>query len=94
MICQKCQKEFSTEDKISFRASCPHCGADWHTCIHCDFFDSSVYNECRETSAERVVDKEKANYCDYFVIRKSGSSLSQSNPSQEAKKKLDELFRK
>jgi hypothetical protein len=34
----------------------------------CKFFDPKVYNECHETNAERIVDKEKANFCDYFVL--------------------------
>ena len=34
----------------------------------CQFYDQKAYNECRETSADRVQDKEKANFCDYFKI--------------------------
>jgi hypothetical protein len=39
-----------------------------HCCRMCKFFDPKVYNECHETNAERIVDKEKANFCDYFVL--------------------------
>jgi hypothetical protein len=35
----------------------------------CFFYDPQVYNECKETNAERVVEKEKANYCDYFLLK-------------------------
>jgi hypothetical protein len=34
----------------------------------CSFYDSKVYNECRESNAERIVDKEKSNFCDYFSL--------------------------
>jgi hypothetical protein len=32
----------------------------------CKFYDVRVYNECKESNADRVVDKEKSNFCDYF----------------------------
>lgn len=92
MICHKCNKKLTTSEKISFREDCPSCGADLHVCLNCDFYDTSVYNECRETSAERVVDKEKANLCEYFVVRSSNQNTT-SVPS-DAKKKLEELFKK
>ncbi len=34
----------------------------------CTFYDLKVYNECRESNADRIVDKEKANFCDYFNL--------------------------
>ena len=34
----------------------------------CIFFDPKSYNECKEPSAELVLEKEKANFCDHFRI--------------------------
>ena len=51
---------------MSFREECPHCKADLHVCFNCRFYDESAYNECRESSAEKVEDKERNNYCEYF----------------------------
>ena len=34
----------------------------------CKFYDESAYNSCKENQAERIVEKEKANYCDYYVL--------------------------
>lgn len=65
VICFSCQKESDVGDKMSFREECS-CGADLHSCKCCAFFDPKTYNECRETSADVVRDKERANYCDYF----------------------------
>jgi hypothetical protein len=47
---------------------CPDCLSDIRTCRMCQFYDPQSYNECREPSADRVKDKEKANFCDYFKI--------------------------
>jgi hypothetical protein len=51
------------------------------------------YNECREPQAERVVDKEKSNFCDFFTPRRSGAAAGA--PSKDdLLKKLDDLFKK
>jgi hypothetical protein len=57
----------------------------------CKFFDSRVYNECTEPNAERVVDKEKANFCDYFTLSAGGSN----GPTKEdLLNSADALFKK
>jgi hypothetical protein len=68
MLCYKCGKETGLKKFVGRRDECPHCLTDAHVCKNCQFYDVKVYNECSESSAERVVDKEKANFCDQFVI--------------------------
>src|SRR4051812_2326680 len=46
--------------------TCPKCGRDTRTCRGCVHHDRSLNNECRETQAERVLEKERSNFCDYF----------------------------
>ncbi|GAB0056660.1 hypothetical protein SIID45300_00968 [Candidatus Magnetaquicoccaceae bacterium FCR-1] len=46
---------------------CPSCSKDARVCLNCRFHDPGSYNECRETVAERVVDKEKNNFCEDFM---------------------------
>ena len=58
----------------------------------CSFYDPKAYNECREPNADRIVDKEKANFCDYYKI--GGGS---SDPDKERKEQLAKaaaLFKK
>jgi hypothetical protein len=69
--CHSCQALNRRPDKIGFRDECEKCGADLHACKSCDFYDPKVYNECRETSADVVREKERANYCDYYQPRKA-----------------------
>lgn len=92
MLCQNCKKPVDTSQKIGFHEDCPSCGADLHVCMNCDFYDTSVYNECREPAAERVLEKSRANYCEYFVPKVSNQGSS--TPQSDAKKKLEELFKK
>ena len=82
-------------EKVLKKDTCPNCNTDLHCCRNCRFFDPSVHNQCRETQAEWVQQKDKANYCDYFaastrvdLTRKSGVS------SEDARKKWDTLFKK
>ena len=39
----------------------------------CEYYDPHSYNECREPIAERVLDKEKANFCDSFRLNHTES---------------------
>jgi len=57
----------------------------------CKFYDPKVYNECIEVNAERIVDKEKANFCDYFSL----SAAAKAGPSSdELIKNAEALFKK
>lgn len=92
-FCHHCKKEVQITDRVGRGDTCPFCNADAHCCLNCTFYDISAYNDCREPNAERVLDKDRANFCDYFEFaqdRKGGL------PSKEldAKAKLEALFTK
>ncbi len=58
----------------------------------CRFFDQKAYNQCREPSAERIIDKEKANFCDYFSLGDSvGAEISEKDKFLSA---AEALFKK
>jgi hypothetical protein len=42
--------------------------------------------------AERVVDKDRTNFCDYFVLK--GTKVSQFGRKAVAKQALEDLFKK
>jgi hypothetical protein len=73
--------------------SCAKCGRDTRVCKGCFHYDPTAHNECRESQADRVVEKEKANFCDYFRPRETGGSSSV--PTRDAlKAAADALFKK
>ena len=88
MNCWKCQKSLDESD-YGRQNRCP-CGWDTRVCKNCSFYDRSSYNECRETQADRVVEKEKSNFCDYF---KPGSPQGQASKA-DLKAAADALFKK
>ena len=92
MNCVFCGKKITVKDKIGRNDTCHNCGRDLRCCRQCKFHDYHAYNECREVSAERVVDKERANFCEYFVPK--GSHRKSVDRKKEAKMALEALFKK
>ena len=97
MICWKCKKEISVE-KIGRTEECPLCKADLHVCRACEFYESGAHNDCRESSAEYVSDKERGNFCDYYRISKAlaqgtgASGASEKDKAKAAKDAFNALF--
>ena len=73
--------------------TCERCHEALHSCLNCTFHDTSAYNECRETSAERVVDKKAGNFCDFFQPAATSPGAAAS-PQGSALSELDRLFKK
>lgn len=92
VFCFQCHFKNSFQDRLSFRTECEKCGADLHICKNCSFYDESAYNECRESSAERVLNKETNNVCEYFCPKDSSSEKKKD--SQELLKQAEALFKK
>ena len=90
--CSFCDKEIEVNGAVIRSDTCPHCGRDIRCCAQCKFYDPGSYNECKEVSAERVVDKERANFCDYFIIK--GAKENVSGKEVMAKQALENLFKR
>jgi hypothetical protein len=91
--CHACNKEIAGELKVGRRDACPSCGADLRCCLNCLFYDPAVSKQCRETVAELMREKAKANFCDYFVFVE-GRIASPDAGGSQARKALDDLFKK
>lgn len=91
--CFQCGQDNEVGESVGRRDTCFHCSADLHVCFNCEFYDKSAYNECREPQAERVLEKDRSNFCDYFKpgTGRVGQGIS---PQEAAKKKLEDLFKK
>ena len=71
---------------------CPQCGRDTKVCKGCVHYELSFNNSCRENQAERVVDKERSNFCDYFRPQSGGGASRSSGEAMKAA--ADALFKK
>lgn len=89
------QQDISNSSRVGRKDTCHKCNADLHCCLNCSHFDRNAYNSCRESQAERVLDKERGNFCDYFSYKAGSLNLATVNESKSTTiKKLDELFKK
>jgi hypothetical protein len=96
--CQSCGAEwtYKPSDVVGRIDTCPKCGVDAHACIHCAHYDPRAYNACKEPQAERVDDRTKSNFCDYFRLKptKPGATGPAVDKNAAARAKLEGLFKK
>jgi hypothetical protein len=67
---------------------------DLHACRNCRHYDPAVNNKCREPNAEWVTDRERANFCEFFQLAREPLGAGKGSSAADAKKKLEDLFRK
>ena len=72
-------------------AQCNSCHADLHVCRQCEFYDTGVAKHCRETIADEVQDKTRANFCAYLKLRINAFEGA-SDKTSAARQQLDALF--
>lgn len=94
MKCPVCAAEIKIPLPIGRRDECPSCHADLHACRCCRFYDPSAHNECHEPQADRVLEKEAGNFCDYFSLTGEHVGGAGGSRKDNAKAALDALFKK
>jgi hypothetical protein len=90
--CWSCGTELAALD-YGRADTCPKCRRDTRTCRGCEFYDRGSNNDCREPSADPVLDKERSNFCDYFRP-KAGLSGTGTTSRDTQKAAAEALFRK
>jgi hypothetical protein len=91
--CHACGGEVAPPDPVGRKDACPHCRAELRCCLNCRVHEPAAYNECRESQADRVLEKDRANFCEYFHFRE-GRAGGASTPASSTRDTLDSLFRK
>ena len=92
-ICFNCNAPLDYQPgNVGRGETCPACGADVRVCRNCKHYDPSCYNECRESQADRVVGKDRANFCDYFTF--VGGQAASGDQKNKTLENLDDLFKK
>ena len=91
--CWKCGEQLLDEPlPLARLAECPGCRSQLHVCRMCEFFDTAVADSCREPVADRVLEKERANFCGYLRISSRKWVASDTSTSDQARQDLDALF--
>lgn len=93
LVCWKCGASLADLSLPLRRLDeCRHCHAELHVCKLCEWYSLSVAKHCRETVAEEVKDKERANFCDYFKPREDAYSIKGMDAASKAQSELAALF--
>jgi hypothetical protein len=91
--CHHCLKEQEIRIPVGRKDTCPFCGHDLHCCRNCRFHAPEAYNGCREPQAERVIENERSNFCDYFIFRETAESDPGKDSADSVQAKLASLFK-
>jgi hypothetical protein len=92
-ICHHCKKELNIGDRVGRTDTCMHCGSELHCCLNCKFYDEAAHNKCREPQSEYVSDRQRSNFCDYFVFKDGELEEKRANEAKKAKEAFEKLFK-
>ncbi|MBF0158912.1 MAG: hypothetical protein HQL58_05260 [Magnetococcales bacterium] len=93
VVCWYCGTALSSHG-MGREDECPACRRATRVCRNCHFYDTSACDECREPQAERVIDKERANFCDFFEPDSQLIHPATPLSREAARQAADSLFRK
>ena len=90
--CHACGAEWTEPENPGFSAQCEKCGEYLHCCRNCKFCAPGHHNDCLESEAEMVRDKDVRNLCEYFQFADRAAGGAAPDRSAAARAKLDALF--
>lgn len=62
-------------------------------CLNCRHFELAVAQQCSETRAEPVAEKDRANFCDWFdFARRAYAPREGGDPASNARAQFRKLF--
>jgi hypothetical protein len=96
-MCWYCGSSVTEQEPFGRSLRCAVCGKDLRSCRNCKFCLSGARGDCSETSAEPVADKERANFCDWFLLNpkyriETAGHKKEMEKAKSAKSAFDNLF--
>ena len=73
--------------------TCRACGKQTHVCRNCRWYAPSRPNQCAEPVAERVMNKERANFCGYFEPNPDAATADEQTSDDALRKAAEDLFK-
>ena len=77
---------------ISRHANCPECFEDLHCCRLCVHYAPRLTGQCDDDRADPPVQKENANFCDFFRPLSGAYEDARGSRRDAARQQLDALF--
>ena len=92
-MCWKCKNDIDFEGSPARGDECPVCGADLRSCKNCLRYSPGSYHDCTERVEDAPSDKERANFCELFSVKRHfGGSAEGGNVKAAARAAFDSLF--
>jgi hypothetical protein len=82
----------SNQLPITRLEQCLHCHADLHVCRLCRSWNPRYTSKCSHDHAEPPLDRERANFCQYFRPAQSAFRNAGAPASETARTDLEALF--
>jgi len=93
IVCWHCGVSVREEPlPLSTYAECRQCRAQLHCCRQCQHFNPRLRADCDEPRAESHSEREKANFCDWFKLRREFVEPGEKAPSVNHQTELNTLF--
>ncbi len=93
IVCWRCGAAVKPEQRpITRLEQCFRCSADLHVCRLCRSYNPRMTGYCDHDHAEPPLDRERANFCQYFKPRPGAYAPGEQDAEQGARKELDSLF--
>lgn len=93
LVCWNCGASLDDIPRpISRHATCSACFNELHCCRLCKHYDPKRTMQCFEDRADPPLQKENANFCDFFSPRAEAFNAGSEVKSSAAKHQLDALF--
>jgi hypothetical protein len=90
--CWSCGRELEASD-YGRETNCLGCGRPTRVCLNCRWYAPSRPNACEEPVAEPVMQKDRANFCNFFEPA-SGKGLGRdSEPDADHLAAAEDLFK-
>lgn len=90
--CWNCGADLGPQD-YGRETNCIGCSKSTRACRNCRWYTPGHSNDCVEPMAERVLEKERANYCEFFEPTTDTGSTDASSPDDVLRKAAEDLFK-
>ena len=93
LVCWNCGTSLDDVPRpISRHATCSACFNELHCCRMCKHFDPQRNMQCFEDRADPPLQKENANFCDFFAPASGAFQARTQSKASSARSELDALF--
>jgi len=91
--CHHCGWEWTYSGLPGRSDTCERCGFELRVCLNCVRYDARAAHQCRETRADPVADKDRANFCEWFdFARRTYVPTGEPDRTAQARAQFRKLF--